>query len=214
MPLKVNEIFFSIQGESLYSGIPCIFIRLSGCNLRCAYCDTAYAWDDGVHMTIREIIDKAGCFHCRLVEITGGEPLVQNETPALIHSLIESGYTVLLETNGSLDIRKVPSDCIKIMDVKCPSSNEADKNFLENIRYLGTKDQVKFVISGLEDYHFACNIVKNHCMNVPEGNILFSVNTKLLPPHELAAWILKDGLNVRLHLQLHKIIWPQIERGV
>ncbi|MBA4368738.1 MAG: 7-carboxy-7-deazaguanine synthase [Desulfobacterium sp.] len=214
MSLKLNEIFFSIQGESLYSGIPCVFIRLAGCNLRCTYCDTAYAWDDGIYMDVKEIVDRIKKFHCRLVEITGGEPLIQDETPSLIDTLIDSGYTVLLETNGSIDIRKVSSECIKIMDIKCPSSNESGKNRLENIRYLGKKDQIKFVIGCREDYLFARNIFQEYCMNITNGNILFSVNSTSLSPHELAAWILEDSLNVRFHLQLHKIIWPEIERGV
>jgi len=132
----------------------------------------------------------------------------------LIDSLIDIGYTVLLETNGTVDIRKVPAGCIKIMDVKCPSSHEHKKNRLENIQYLGKRDQVKFVIGCREDYCFARNISRSHCMNVPDGNILFSVNTETLEPSELAAWILEDNLDVRFHLQLHKIIWPDIERGV
>jgi 7-carboxy-7-deazaguanine synthase len=165
-------------------------------------------------MTIREIIETIQQFDCRLVEITGGEPLCQAETPSLAAALIDSGYSVLVETNGSIDIRQLPDDCIKIMDIKCPSSNEAEKNFPGNILFLGTKDQIKFVIGDSEDYCFARDIVKNHCMNLPRGNILFSVNTEVLEPQELAAWILKDGLDARLHMQLHKIIWPEIERGV
>jgi 7-carboxy-7-deazaguanine synthase len=214
MFLNINEIFFSIQGESLYSGVPCIFVRLAGCNLRCTYCDTTYAWDEGVPMETKEIVKKIKSFDCKLVEITGGEPLIQAETPSLISSLIDSGYTVLLETNGSLDIRKVSPTCIKVMDIKCPSSKECHKNLLENIQYLGIKDQVKFVIGCREDYLFARNISQTYCMNLTDGNILFSVNTGTLKPSELAAWILEDCLQVRFHMQLHKIIWPDIERGV
>jgi 7-carboxy-7-deazaguanine synthase len=214
MSIKINEIFFSIQGESLYSGIPCVFIRLAGCNLRCTYCDTAYAWDEGIYMDKKEIMDRIKKFTCRLVEITGGEPLVQDETPSLIDTLIDSGYTVLLETNGSIDIRKTSPECIKIMDIKCPSSNESGKNCLENIHYLGKKDQIKFVIGCREDYLFARNIFQEYCMCITNGNVLFSVNTTTLAPHELAEWILEDSLDVRFHLQLHKIIWPEIKRGV
>jgi 7-carboxy-7-deazaguanine synthase len=214
MSLKLNEIFFSIQGESLYSGIPFVFIRLAGCNLRCTYCDTAYAWDDGIYTDIKEIVDRIKKFNCRLVEITGGEPLIQDETPSLIDTLIDSGYTVLLETNGSIDIRKVSSECIKIMDIKCPSSNESGKNLYENIHFLNQKDQVKFVIGCREDYLFARNIFRKYCINVTNGHVLFSVNATTLEPYELAEWILTDSLNVRLHFQLHKIIWPEIERGV
>ncbi len=214
MTLNINEIFFSIQGESLYSGIPCIFVRLSGCNLRCAYCDTPYAWENGRPMKITEILKKIKNFKCNLVEITGGEPLIQEKTPNLIDSLLKTGYTVLLETNGSIDIRIAPEECIKIIDIKCPSSNENDKNHMENIDHLGTKDQIKFVISDREDYLYALNIVQTRCKEIERTNILFSPNTEKLQPAELSAWILEDKLNVRLQMQLHKIIWPGIERGV
>ena len=214
MTLNVNEIFFSIQGESIYTGIPCVFVRLTGCNLRCAYCDTTYAWEDGTSMEIGKIMEKIRGFRCLLVEITGGEPLIQEETPFLINKLLQTGHKVLLETNGSIDIRMVPPECIKIVDIKCPSSNEKDKIDLNNIKHLGMKDQIKFVIQDREDYLYARNIFKTNCKHLEGGNILFSPVTEKLPPSDLAGWILKDRLDVRFHLQLHKIIWPEARRGV
>lgn len=214
MALNVNEIFFSIQGESIYTGIPCVFVRLTGCNLRCAYCDTTYAWKDGTSMEIEKIMEKVRGFRCLLVEITGGEPLIQEETPFLIKELLKTGHKVLLETNGSIDIRMVPPECIKIVDIKCPSSNEKDKTDLNNIKHLGMKDQIKFVIQNREDYLYARNIFKTNCKHLEGGNILFSPVIEKLPPSDLAGWILKDRLDVRFHLQLHKIIWPKARRGV
>jgi len=214
MALHVNEIFFSIQGESVTAGTPCVFIRLTGCNLRCSYCDTTYAWEGGTWMEIGQLVEKIKNFKCMRVEITGGEPLIQKETPNLIRRLLKTGYIVLLETNGSIDIRTVPPECIKIVDIKCPSSREADKTDLNNIKYLRTKDQIKFVIQNRKDYLYARNIVKTHCSHMEGGNLLFSPAMKKLPPSDLAGWILKDQLDVRLHLQLHKIVWPDAERGV
>ncbi len=214
MALNVNEIFFSIQGESTYAGIPCVFVRLSGCNLRCSYCDTTYAWEDGTLMEIGQIFEKIRDFKCMLVEITGGEPLIQEETPLLINELLETGYQVLLETNGSIDIRMIPPECIKIVDIKCPSSNEKDKIDLNNIKYLSNNDQIKFVIQNQEDYRYAKTIVKTRCEHLSGGNILFSPVAECLSPSDLAGWILKDRLDVRFHLQLHKIIWPETKRGV
>ncbi len=214
MSLLVNEIFQSIQGESLYSGLPCIFIRLTGCNLRCSFCDTEYAWSEGDRLGIDEILAIVNDFKGNLVELTGGEPLVQPETPLLIQRLIEKGYTVLIETNGSLDISVLPEGCIRIMDIKCPSSGESEKNDYTNINTLTPGDQIKFVIRDRDDYVFAVNILGEHKPNMPTANILFSPQADTLPPHQLAEWIVSDGLGVRLHLQLHKVIWPDIERGV
>jgi 7-carboxy-7-deazaguanine synthase len=165
-------------------------------------------------MEIAQLIEKVKYFRCMKVEITGGEPLIQKETPLLIRELLKTGYTVLLETNGSIDIRMVPAECIKIVDIKCPSSQESDKIDLKNIKYLGRNDQVKFVIQNREDYLYARNILKTDCETIEGGNILFSPVTGKLPPADLAGWILKDRLDVRFHLQLHKIIWPKARRGV
>ena len=214
MSLLVNEIFYSIQGESTYSGRPCIFVRLTGCNLRCSYCDTRYAYEQGVNMEITEIMNRIADYMCRLVEITGGEPLIQSETPGLIYRLLENGYEVMLETNGSLDISRVDERCIKIVDIKCPTSGESDKNDMKNLKKLGSKDQVKFVIGNRIDYKYAKETIDSNCPDFPKDQILFSPLSEGIAPAQLAEWILEDNLNVRLHLQLHKIIWPDRERGV
>jgi len=214
MALTISEIFHSIQGESTYAGIPSVFVRLTGCNLRCAYCDSTYAYDRGVEMDIPEVLDQVAGFDCRLVEITGGEPLLQSETPHLISRLLDMGYGVLMETNGSLDISRVDTRCVKIMDVKCPSSNEENRSDLKNIPRLTKKDQIKFVIGHRGDYEFARHVTKHDCGDIPDGNILYSPVSGAIDPARLARWILKDRLAVRFHLQLHKIIWPHIERGV
>jgi 7-carboxy-7-deazaguanine synthase len=214
MTLLVNEIFYSIQGESTSSGRPCIFVRLTGCNLRCSYCDTRYAYEQGVNMEITEIMNRIAAYPCRLVEITGGEPLLQSQTPMFIYRLLENGYEVMLETNGSLDISRVDGRCIKIVDIKCPTSGESDKNDLENLKQLGCKDQVKFVIGNRKDYEYAQETMESISPDFPKEQILFSPVSEKIPPSRLAEWILEDHLNVRLHLQLHKIIWPDKKRGV
>ncbi len=214
MSLLVNEIFYSIQGESIYSGRPCIFVRLTGCNLRCSYCDTRYAYEQGVKMELTEIVSRIANYKCPLVEITGGEPLLQSDTPTLIYRLLENGYEVLMETNGSLDISGVDGRCIKIVDIKCPTSGESDKNDMENLKRLGPKDQVKFVIENRMDYEYAKETIDSNCPDFPEDQILFSPMSEGIAPAQLAKWILEDNLNVRLHLQLHKIIWPDRKRGV
>ena len=214
MTLLVNEIFYSIQGESIYSGRPCSFVRLTGCNLRCTYCDTRYAYEEGVEMEIAEIIRRVAAYNCRLVEITGGEPLLQTETPLLIFRLLENGYEVMMETNGSLDITKVDARCVKIIDIKCPSSDASEKNDLKNLKKLNPIDQIKFVIGNRTDYVYAKKIIELNLPDFPEDHILFSPVSEKMPPADLAKWILEDNLNVRLHLQIQKIIWPDREKGV
>lgn len=214
MSLLVNEIFYSIQGESIYQGLPCIFIRLSGCNLRCSYCDTRYAYDEGTEMEIKEILDRIAVYECPLIEITGGEPLMQQETPLLIYNLLEGEYEVLMETNGSFDISRVDNRCVKIMDIKCPTSNESDKNDMENLKRLNIGDQIKFVIGNRIDYEFAKKITELKPPKLPPDHILFSPVSGKMVPGKLAKWILEDKLNIRFHLQIHKIIWPDRERGV
>jgi 7-carboxy-7-deazaguanine synthase len=211
MALTVNEIFYSIQGESTYAGKPCAFIRLTGCNLRCAYCDTAYAYAEGREMAVEEIMARVLAFQCPLVEVTGGEPLLQTETPSLIQRFLDCGFTVLLETNGTRDISRVDSRCIRIVDVKCPSSREADRADLKNLERLSDHDQVKFVIGTREDYEYARKILGRICGQCP---VHFSPVFKVLEPAVLARWILEDRLKVSLHLQLHKFIWPPDQRGV
>ncbi|MDF1593107.1 MAG: radical SAM protein [Desulfobacterales bacterium] len=214
MALIVNEIFYSIQGESLYAGLPCVFIRLTGCNLRCTYCDTRYAYKEGTTLEIPEILDRLAGYSCGLVEITGGEPLHQQETPLLVKRLIAESYTVLLETNGSYDIRRLDHRCIKILDIKCPGSGENRQNRLDNLKHLRRTDQVKFVIGNREDYIFAKDIVKLIPDGLPQSHILFSPVHEKITAQTLAEWILQDHLGVRLHLQLHKILWPNSHRGV
>ncbi len=214
MALLVNEIFYSIQGESIYSGRPCIFVRLTGCNLRCTYCDTQYAYEKGEKMEVDRIMRKVSEYKCRWVEITGGEPLIQSETPLLVSRLLDNGYVVMMETNGSQDISPIDPRCIKVLDMKCPSSNESEKNDVKNLKKLHSKDQIKFVISNHEDYTFAKNIISSHCPDFPGNRILFSPVYGKLPPAEPAEWILKDHLDVRLHLQIHKYIWPDKDKGI
>ncbi len=215
MSLKVNEIFYSIQGESSYAGRPCVFVRLTGCNLRCSYCDTQYAYAEGNELGLDRILDRISSFQCRLVEVTGGEPLIQKETPVLIQRLLEQGMEVLLETNGSQDISKVNQRCRKIVDIKCPSSGEEKKNDYKNINRMTDKDELKFVIGDREDYIFAKNTLVQYGVDVLSANrVHFSPIFGKIDYKCLAEWILKDHLAVRLHLQLQKIIWSPGEKGV
>ncbi len=214
MSLVVNEIFNSIQGESLYAGLRCTFIRLTGCNLRCSYCDTRYAYEEGISLTVTDILYKISGYECPLVEITGGEPLIQNETPLLITNLIENGYKVLLETNGTIDISDVDERCVKIVDIKCPGSGESGKNILGNLKSLNANDQIKFVITNLEDYEYAKEIIKQIPGWFLRENILISPVPGKMAFSVLANRILEDKLMARFHIQLHKIIWPDINRGV
>ena len=215
MALRVNEIFYSIQGESSYAGRPCVFVRLTGCNLRCSYCDTQYAYDEGEELEVDEIALRVASHQCALVEVTGGEPLIQKDTPVLIRRLLEEGFEVLLETNGSQDMSEVDERCVKIVDIKCPSSGEADKNGLENLSRLTDKDEIKYVIGSREDYEYARKILDVMGLNPFRMNpVHFSPVFGQMDPRILAEWILEDRINVRLHLQLHKIIWDPEQRGV
>jgi len=210
--LKVGEIFYSIQGESTHAGRPCVFVRLAGCNLDCSYCDTRYAREGGEPLSRETIVARAAGYRCRLIEITGGEPLLQEETPALVAALLDRGLEVLVETNGSLDISVLDPRAVRIMDLKCPASGETGKMRWENLERLTTLDEVKFVVSGREDYLWAKRVVEER---LPAGPaVLFSPAGARLAPAELAAWIIGDGLEVRFQLQLQKIIWPGTERGV
>lgn len=213
--MRVNEIFYSIQGESSFAGLPCIFVRLTGCNLRCSYCDTQYAYQEGKELSLDFIIKQVEKYRCSLVEITGGEPLIQEETPMLISKLLDEGYRVLLETNGSLDVGMIDRRCVRIIDIKLPGSGEAHRNLLENINELRDKDELKFVIAEQNDYLYAKEILNR----IPEGLtekivINFSPLWGMMEPALLADWILKDRLTVRLNIQLQKIIWPPGMRGV
>ena len=211
MSLKINEIFYSLQGESLFTGLACVFVRLTGCNLRCAWCDTRYAYDEGREMTVEDIIQRVSGYDCPLVEITGGEPLLQDQTPVLIHKLLARGHRVLVETNGTCDIRDLPAACEKIVDIKCPGSGEDGRHRPDILAQLQPHDQVKFVISNETDYCFARDFSRN-IRAVPAGNMLFSPVSGVLAGSTLAEWILRDHLGVRMQLQLHQIIWKG-ERG-
>ncbi|MDP4115073.1 MAG: radical SAM protein [Bacteroidota bacterium] len=211
--LKINEIFYSIQGESTKAGLPCIFVRFTYCNLRCTYCDTEYAFYEGRDYSISDLITEIGKFNCNLVEITGGEPLMQKESSELIKILCDKGYTVMLETSGSLSVKEVDDRVKIIMDVKTPSSRMAKKNFYDNFNYLKPNDEIKFVIGSEEDYEWSKRIISENSL-ADRYEILFSPVFGNVKPIELAEWILHDNLNVRMQLQLHKYIWDPKKRGV
>ena len=215
MSLTVNEIFYSLQGESSYAGRPCVFIRLTGCNLRCSYCDTRYAYEEGTEMELDLIMDQVSSYRCPLVEITGGEPLIQAETPALIRRLLERNFKVLLETNGSQNIQRVDDRCIKIVDMKCPSSGMEVRNDLENLKKLGSGDELKFVIGNRIDFGYAKGVLNEYRKFFSAMNpVHFSPVFGELEPRLLAQWILEEHLEVRLQLPLHKILWDPNQRGV
>ena len=211
--LKINEIYASIQGESSHTGLPCVFIRLTGCNLRCSWCDTAYAFYDGKNLTVEETLQKVETFGLPLVEITGGEPLLQEDVYPLMEALLKKGYRVMLETSGALPIDKVPEKVIKILDIKCPGSGEEKKNHLENLKFLSPHDEVKFVLLDRADYEWSRNMLRKYDM-VPSKQVLFSPVYDKLNLKDLSQWILKDRLAVRLQTQLHKVIWSKDAIGI
>ncbi|MDQ1272035.1 MAG: 7-carboxy-7-deazaguanine synthase [Planctomycetota bacterium] len=211
--MKINEIFKSIQGETSYAGLPCIFIRIAGCNLRCSYCDTMYAYDDGAEMTVNLILEITDNFKCKFVCVTGGEPLLNKDTPLLISKLLERNYIVLVETNGSYDIRKIPQKAIKIMDIKCPDSNMSHLMAWENINYLTKSDEIKFVLNSRKDYDWAKMLI--HKYQLPDvATVLLGAVFGAISPRSVVQWILEDNLDVRFQLQLHKYIWEPQTRGV
>lgn len=203
--MQISEIFYSLQGESTFMGMPCVFIRLSGCNLRCSYCDTGYASEKMVSMTLEEVLKDTLKYSCDLVEITGGEPLLQPEVPSLTEYLSKHNKTVLVETNGSMDIRCLKPPVIRIIDIKCPASGESDKMKWENIQHLRESDEIKFVISDRRDFEWAV-VVMNRYHLAASAKILFSPVYAVLEPALLADWILGMNLRVRLQIQLHKYI--------
>ncbi len=212
--LTVNEIFLSVQGESTYAGRPCVFVRLTGCDLRCTWCDTAYAFHEGQRMSVDEVLQRVDAFGSPLVEVTGGEPLLQRDVYPLMERLLEAGRTVLLETGGQVDVSAVPGGVVKIMDVKCPGSGESDRNDWGNIDRLRSRDQVKFVIKDRADYEYARDLVGRHALDRRCAAVLFSPVHQVLDSRQLSAWILEDRLPVRLQLQIHKYIWGAEVRGV
>ncbi len=211
--LTVNEIFFSIQGESTRAGQPCAFVRLAHCNLRCTYCDTEYAFHEGQDMSLENIRRQVDEYPTDLVEITGGEPLLQSAVFPLIKGFLDDGKIVLIETGGSIDVRPVDSRAILIYDIKCPDSGMVDKNLWENLSHLKPNDEVKFVMGSRRDYEWAKDQLD--CWDlVSRHTVLFSSVWGQLDPRELAEWVLQDGLQVRLQVQLHKILWSNEVRGV
>ncbi len=213
MPLQVCETFYSLLGESTFAGLPAFFIRLAGCNLRCHYCDTTYAYEPGTEMTAGELLAAAGSHPARRVLVTGGEPLLQADTLLLLSSLADAGLTVLLETNGSLPIAGVDPRVRRILDVKCPGSGMAAHNYWENLERLRPGDEVKFVITDRADFSWARDVIQRHGLagRLP---LLISPVFGEVPLQEAAAWILESGLPLRLNLQLHKYIWGPEARGV
>lgn len=226
--LMINEIFYSIQGESTWSGLPCIFIRLMGCDLRCHYCDTEYAFHEGARMTVDDVIAKAAELcdgDCTLYEITGGEPLLQPNVHTLMARLCDMGRTVLIETSGAHDISACDSRVIRVMDIKTPGSGEADRNRWENIEHLNERDEVKFVLCSEADYQWAKQIIHDYDLPHRVHAVLLSAVAPMQPGLELkgapglslrdlSQWVLRDRLPVRVQTQLHKLIWSPNTRGV
>jgi 7-carboxy-7-deazaguanine synthase len=211
--LIVNEIFYSVQGEGTSVGTPTVFVRLTGCNLRCVYCDTEYAFYEGEKMTLDETIAEVEKYECKTVEITGGEPLLQKESLELMKRLADKGFDVLLETSGSVSIAKVDKRVKIIMDLKTPSSEMADKNLYENIEFLDKKDEVKFVVGSAEDYEWAKKKIEEYALE-EKTNVVFSPVFGVIEPREIVERILRDKLKARFLLQMHKYIWEHDRRGV
>lgn len=212
--LTVNEIFHSIQGESTFAGEPCVFVRLTACDLRCSWCDTVYAFHEGRKMSVDEVVEEVARYQCATVEITGGEPLLQQDVYPLMSRLLQDGKRVMLETGGHRSIEHVPAGVIRIVDVKCPGSGESARMDWQNLQRLSPSDQVKFVIKDRQDYEFARDVVVREQLDKRAGCVLFSPVHGVMNARELAEWILSDRLPVRLQLQAHKYIWPPDTRGV
>jgi 7-carboxy-7-deazaguanine synthase len=227
--MQITEIYKSLQGESTYAGMPCVFVRLTGCNLRCSWCDTEYSFYGGKKMSLEQVFEEVETLSSRpgLVEITGGEPMLQErELVPLMQRMVEAGYKVLLETSGERLLARVPAGVVKIVDVKCPGSSEGDTFNIENLESLQAHDEVKFVISGRGDYEFARDFTGRHDLAQRVNAVLFSpafsksasgprdASNCLLDPQELAEWMLEDNVPARLGLQIHKLIWDPALKGV
>lgn len=212
--LTVNEIFYSIQGESTHAGRPCVFVRLTACDLRCTWCDTPYSFTEGRKMGLDEVLAEVGRHGCPLVEVTGGEPLLQPDVYPLMDALLAGGRTVLLETGGHVSIERVPAAVVKVVDVKCPASGESHRNHWRNLDLLAPHDEVKFVVQDRGDYEFAREIVRRHLLDRKCAAVLFSPVHARLDLKSLAEWVLADELPVRIQVQLHKYIWGADVRGV
>ena len=211
--LRVSEIFASIQGETSYVGLPFAFVRLTGCNLRCRYCDTTYAYEGGEEIPLEEVVSRVTSIGIPRVTVTGGEPLLQEEAPALVAALLDRNHTVLVETNGTISLSRLDPRAVRIMDVKCPGSGEEGKTAWENFALLTPADEVKFVISSKEDYRFAREVIDTYGKKRP-FRALLSPTTGLLPPQELAGWMVADAVDARFQLQIHKLLWGPDRRGV
>ena len=225
--LRINEIFFSVQGESTWAGLPCVFIRLRGCHLRCNYCDTEYAFHEGEPWTIGRILDEVDRIapHCELIEVTGGEPLLQKQVHPLMTALCDAGKTVLIETSGACDISVCDPRVIRIMDLKTPGSGESHRNLWSNLEHLNDRDELKFVLTSREDYEWMRQTVREHRLHEKVKSVLVSAVHEVQPGLEIAGcpglvlrdlveWVLADGLPVRVQTQLHKLIWDPAARGV
>jgi 7-carboxy-7-deazaguanine synthase len=212
--VTINEIFYSVQGESTYAGRPCIFVRLTACDLRCSWCDTPYAFHEGAKRSLEEVLAEVDGFDCPLVEVTGGEPLLQEAVYPLMEALIHRGKTVLLETGGHRSTERVPAPVVTILDVKCPGSGEADRMDWRNLDRLRPHDEVKFVISDRTDYEYARDVIGRHNLGRCAGAIHLSPVHGVLDPKTLSEWVLADHLPARVQLQLHKYIWSPETRGV
>ena len=212
--LQLSEVFYSIQGESSFAGYPCLFFRLSGCNLRCSYCDAKYTYEEPASTTtITDLLAEAARYPNALIEITGGEPLLQEAVYPLMETLLAAGRTVLLETNGSVSIERVPKEVMKILDLKCPDSGMADKMNLGNLALLAPHDEIKFVVSSRSDYDWAKGMMTKHRLD-EKAKLILSPVTACLKPDMLAHWLMADALPARLQLQLHTLLWPEMKRGV
>jgi 7-carboxy-7-deazaguanine synthase len=212
--LTINEIFHSIQGESTYAGRPCVFVRLTACDLRCRWCDTPYAFHEGRKMSVDDVVADVEARGCPTVEVTGGEPLLQPDVYPLMQRLLDAGKTVLIETGGHRSIADVPSGVIRIMDVKCPGSGEADRNDWGNLALLTSHDEVKFVIADRTDYEYARDLIQREQLSTRVNAVLLSPVHGELDPKLLAEWVIADRLDVRVQLQVHKYIWSPETRGV
>lgn len=211
--LQVTEIFASIQGETSHIGLPFTFVRLTGCNLRCRYCDTTYAYEGGDGFSIQEIVSRVEVFGIPRITVTGGEPLLQREAFDLVTTFLDRGFVVLVETNGTVPLKPLDPRAVKVMDVKCPGSGEDGKTIWENFSVLTARDEVKFVVASEDDYRYAKEIMGKYCMNSP-FSVLLSPASGFLAPEKLAGWMVGDGLSARFQLQLHKIVWGPDARGV
>jgi len=213
--MRITEIFYSVQGESSFAGLPCVFVRLTWCNLRCSWCDSEYTFKGGTELSVDEVLEQVRGYGCKLVEITGGEPLVQKrECTELARRLCDDGYTVLIETGGSLDTSALDERVIKILDVKCPGSGESDRNFWPNLEKMGSRDEIKFVIKDRADFDFSLQVINKYKLSEREPYVLFSPVWNAVELKDLAEWILQSGVRGRMQLQLHKYIWGPDVKGV